>query len=111
MQEIVAAQLAGDYLGGTKGFRADGRQQIVDQDGFAGANLAGDDDKALGVVQAVDQIGHRLPVHAALKKKPGIGGQLKRPRRELVEFRVHRLKTPWSGRIEGYWRRYRPTDR
>ena len=92
MQQIVAAELAGDDLGGDKAFWADRRQQIIDEDRLARPNLAGDDDEPFGVVQAIDHIGHRLAMHAALEKEARIGGQLKRPRRKPVKFGIHGSK-------------------
>ena len=49
------------------------REQVVHENGFAGTDLSGDDDESLAVVQPIDEMGHRLPVHRALVKEPGIG--------------------------------------
>src|SRR5712691_3262831 len=90
VQKVVSSQLGGYYLRSDKITLVDCRQQVVYKDGFTCADLAGNNDKALGVMQPVYQIGHRLPMHRAFEEKPGIRGKLEGRCSEPVKFSVHR---------------------
>src|SRR3546814_17907669 len=63
---------------------------MPDQRCLAGADIAGDDDEALALRQAIAQIGHCLPVRAAFEIESGIGRQLERASGEAIELIVHR---------------------
>src|ERR1700730_957606 len=90
MQKIVSGELRRHDLCLDERALVDRRQQIVDQDGLAGADFPGDDDEAFGMMEAIDEIGHRLPVNRALEKEPSIRGELERSSRKLVKFGIHR---------------------
>ena len=89
VQKIVSGELRCDYLGDCKIALIDRRQQVIDENGFAGTDLSSDDDEALAVVQPIDEIGHRLPVHRALVKESSIGSELERRFGKPVEILVH----------------------
>ena len=94
-QQIVSAQLARHDPGYQVGIRIDLRQQAIDQHRFPGADITGNHDKPLGMMQAVGQVGHRPPVLGAFKEKFGIGRQLKSQPIEPVKFSIHeRSKAP-----------------
>jgi len=76
MQKIIPGELGGHDLGDYEIALINRRQQIIDENCFAGADFPGNDDEALGVVQPIDEIGHRLPMHRALVKETGIGSEL-----------------------------------
>src|SRR3546814_17774458 len=63
---------------------------MPDQRCLAGADIAGDDDEALALRQAIAQIGHCLTVRAAFEIESGIGRQLERASGEAIEMIVHR---------------------
>src|SRR6266446_2607585 len=90
MQKIVSGELRRHDLYGDKRALVDRRQQIVDEDSFAGADFRGDDDKAFRMMEAIDQIGHGLAVHRALEKEPSIRGELERSGGKPVKFGIHR---------------------
>ena len=95
MQKIVSGELRRHDLCGDERVLVDRRQQIVDEDGFAGADFPGDDDKAFRMMEAIDQIRHRLPVHRALEKEPSIRGELEGSGGKPVKFGIHRrFRTP-----------------
>ena len=64
-------------------------QQMRDQGRLAGADLAGDDDEALALGEAVAQIGHRLLVGAAVEPEARVGRQLERLSGQAVSLGVH----------------------
>ena len=78
MQKIIPGELGGDDLGDYEVALINRRQQVIDEDCFAGTDLSGNNDETVGVVQPIDKIGHRLPMHGALVKEPGIGRELER---------------------------------
>ena len=88
VQKIVSGELR-DYLGYCEIALVNRREQVVHDNGFAGPDLSSDDDETLPVVQPIDKIGHRLPVHRALVKEAGIGGELERRFGKPVEILVH----------------------
>ena len=53
-------------------------EEIADQHRLAGADAAGDDNKALALTQAIAQIGHGPVVPGAVKEKARVGTQLER---------------------------------
>ena len=63
---------------------------MFNQDRLSGSDFSGDDDEAFGVVQAIYQIGHCLPVHRAFVKETRIRSELKRRCGKAVELGVHR---------------------
>ena len=89
VQKIVSGELRRDYLGYCEIALVNRREQVVHDNGFAGPDLSSDDDETLPVVQPIDKIGHRLPVHRALVKEAGIGGELERRFGKPVEILVH----------------------
>ena len=42
---------------------------MLDKRRLSSADVAGDDDETLGLIQTVGQVGHGLRVHAALEEK------------------------------------------
>ena len=54
MQKIISRKLRRHDIRRNEGALVDRRQQIVDEDRLAGADLPGNDDEALSVVKAVD---------------------------------------------------------
>src|ERR1035438_8549759 len=77
--------------------------QAFEHGGFAGADLAGEDDKTLAALHAIDEVGEGLFVLRTPKQEPRVGAHVKRILREAEEGVIHnwlRLgKTPpTSGR-------------
>src|SRR6266571_4353622 len=89
VQKVISSQLGGYYLRSDKITLVDCRQQVVYKNGFTRTDFAGNDEEALGVMQPVYQIGHRLPMHRAFEEKPGIRGKLEGRGSEPVKFSVH----------------------
>jgi len=90
MQKIVSGELRRHDLRGDERALVNRRQQIVDEDRFAGADFSGDDDEAFRMMEAIDYIGHRLSVHRALEKEPSIRGELERSGGKPIKFGIHR---------------------
>ena len=59
-QGVVGLDLGGDELGGEILGGIELGEEMADEGGFAGADLAGDDDEALALVEAVLEIGDGL---------------------------------------------------
>ena len=76
--EIVAAELRGDDLRRRIGLGVELRQQQIDERGLAGADLAGDDDEALALMQPVGQMRHGAGVAGAAEEEARIGRELER---------------------------------
>ena len=67
---------------------------MSDQRRFARADLAGDDDEALTLRQAIAKIAHRLLVAGALEIELRVGGELEGSPAEAVELFVHEPLIP-----------------
>ena len=89
MQKIIPGELGGDNLGDHEVALINRRQQVIDENCFAGTDLSGNNDETVGVVQPIYKIRHRLPMHRALVKEAGVGRKLKRRCRQPVEIFVH----------------------
>jgi hypothetical protein len=61
----------------------------LDQRGLARADLAGDDDEALALVQPVGEMGVRALMHGAVEEQPRVGRHLERVLAEPVILEQH----------------------
>src|SRR3954447_3750501 len=64
--------------------------EIGDQGRLARTDLAGDDDKALALLQAERKVGHGPPVRPPGVEEPWIGAQLEGPAGQPVIVGIHR---------------------
>ena len=91
MDQFIAVQRRCHDLRRGQPLAVDRGHQVRNQRGFARADLAGDDDEALALVQAVLEVGHRPPVTATAVEEGGIGVELKGFAAKLEECFVHRF--------------------
>jgi len=96
MHHFVSIKRAGHDLRHAERGRIDPFHQMRHKRRFARANLAGDDDKAFTLRQAIAKIAHRFLVAGAFKIELRVGGQLKRPSAESVILLVHEDFSPSS---------------
>ena len=89
-EHVVALDLGRDQADRVQPRAVDRGHQMADQGRLAGADLAGDDDEALALGEAVAEIGHRLAVRAAVEPEARIGGQLEGLSGEAVTIGVHK---------------------
>src|SRR5215469_3511293 len=88
-QRVVGLDLGGDELGGEELGGIELGEEMADEGGLAGADLAGDDDEALALVQAVLQIGDSLLMAGGAKEEARVGAELERLAAQLVEVVIH----------------------
>ena len=92
-QQVLAADMGvGDQ--GRLGARVELVQKRAADGGLAGADVAGNDDKALAGFNGIDQCTQGLHVLAAFVEKPRTGRHIERRFFEAVEFVVHNF--PWT---------------
>ena len=72
-QQVVGLELRADDLRGHDGLAIELLEQRAHQRGLAGADLAGDDDEALALVDAVLQVRQRAAVALAAEVEAGSG--------------------------------------
>ncbi len=77
-EQILFGHLRRVDAGDRVGFRVHLRAEPLDQGRLAGADFAGDDDKALALGEAIVQMGNRLAVPAAAEKESAVRRQLER---------------------------------
>ena len=90
-QHVVGVDLGADDVGGDHAFGVELLKQAAHDGGLAGTDLAGDDDEAFALVQAVLEVGHRPPVAATTVEEGGIGVELEGLAAEFEECFVHRV--------------------
>ncbi len=88
-QQVVGLDLGRGDADGEQALAIDRRHQMADERGLAGADLAGDDDEALTLRQAITKIGHRLFVRRRVEPETRIWRQLERSAAQSVMFVVH----------------------
>jgi len=64
-QQVVRLHLRGDELRGDHLLPVQLAEQVAREHGLAGADVAGDDDEPLSLLQPVAQVGHRALVELA----------------------------------------------
>jgi hypothetical protein len=89
-QHVVGTELGIGDLGGDVFAAVELAQQVLDDGGLSGADIAGDDDEALALAETIGQMGHRLGVSGTGEEKARIRRQLEGQSGELVEFSIHR---------------------
>jgi hypothetical protein len=90
-EQVVALNLRRHQLDRGQPIGVDRVHQMADERRLARAHVAGDDDEAFTLREAITQIGHRLAVRAAFEIEMRVGRQLERPAGETIELIVHRL--------------------
>ena len=88
-EHVVALDLGRDQADRVQPGAIDIGQQMRDQGRFARPDLAGDDDEALALGEAVAEIGHRLPVGPAVEPEARVGRQLEGLSGQAVMLGVH----------------------
>jgi len=99
-QHVVALDLGGDEADRIETLPVDAGHEMADQGRLARADLAGHDDEALALGEAVAEIGHGLPVRATVEPEARVGGQLKRLPVQAVMIGVH-MTLPRARPLEG----------
>jgi hypothetical protein len=88
-QQVVGVELRAHELRGDEPRRIDLREEVAHQRRLPGADLAGDDDEALALVQPVLQVGEGALVAAAAEEEGGIRIELEGLARQPEEGFVH----------------------
>ena len=89
-QHVVALDLGRDQADRVQAGAVDIGQDMRDQGGFARADLAGHDDEALALGEAVAEIGHRLPVRPAVIPEARVGRQLEGLSGQAIMLGIHK---------------------
>ncbi len=92
-QQVVGLELRADDLRGDDHLRVEFLQQRAHERGLAGADLAGDDEEALALVDAVLQVRVRALVPLAAEVEGRVGTELEGLARQAVEVFVHAVPT------------------
>jgi hypothetical protein len=91
VHDFGAVERAGDDLRHGQRGRIDPLHQLRHQRRLARTDLAGDDNEALALTEAIAEIAHRLLVADAFKVELRIGSQLEGASAEAVELLVHEV--------------------
>ncbi len=70
-------------------------QEVLDDGGLAGPDIAGDDDESLALTETIGQVCHRLGMSRAAEEEARIRHELEGQPDEFVEIRIHR-EVRWS---------------
>ena len=98
VDDLLLVELAGDDLRHGQLLRVDRAHQVRDQRRLARADLAGDDDEAFALGEAVAEVGQRLAVRDAAEIERRIGRELEGLSRQAVEIVEHR-QSPWARQL------------
>jgi hypothetical protein len=88
-QGILGVKLRADQLGGHHFLGIEIVEQAAHDRRLAGTHLAGNDDEAFVLIQAILQVSHRPPVLFAGEIERGIGIELKGLAGQAIERLVH----------------------